>query len=81
MAEAILAAWQVANGTALRRPNYIVAHRWRYARVIKAADADAPRVSDSGRIALAGDWLAGARVEDAWLSGRMAIKRLVAAAA
>jgi predicted NAD/FAD-dependent oxidoreductase len=49
--------------------------------VITAADADAPRISASGRIALAGDWLAGARVEDAWLSGRMAIERLAAVAA
>ena len=81
VAEAILAAWQVASGTALRRPNYIAAHRWRYARVITAADVDAPWVSDSGRIALAGDWLAGSRVENAWLSGRMAIEKLAAVAA
>ena len=70
---------QVASGTALGRPRHMAAHRWRYARVITAADADAPRIS--GRIALAGDWLAGARVEDAWLSGRMAIERLAAVAA
>lgn len=81
VAEAMLAAWQVASGTALGRPRYMAAHRWRYARVITAADADAPRISASGRIALAGDWLAGARVEDAWLSGRMAIERLAAVAA
>ena len=81
VAEAMLAAWQVASGTALGRPRHMAAHRWRYARVITAADADAPRISASGRIALAGDWLAGARVEDAWLSGRMAIERLAAVAA
>ena len=81
VAEAILAAWQVASGTALGRPSYMAAHRWRYARVMTTANADAPRISANGRIALAGDWLAGARVEDAWLSGRMAIERLAAAAA
>ena len=81
VAEAILAAWQVTSGTALGPPRYMAAHRWRYARVITAANTDAPRISNSGRIALAGDWLAGARVEDAWLSGRMAIERLATVAA
>ena len=67
-------------GETMPTPRYAAAHRWRYARVITAADADAPRISASGRIALAGDWLAGARIEDAWLSGRMAIERLAAVA-
>jgi predicted NAD/FAD-dependent oxidoreductase len=44
------------------------AHRWRYA----LADGEAgPEFAwDPGlQLGLAGDWLRGARVEDAWLSG------------
>jgi len=41
---------------------------------------NATALHGGGRIALAGDWLAGARVEDAWLSGRMAIERLASVA-
>jgi len=79
VAEALLAAWRDQSGLDLASPRYSAAHPWRYARVTRPAPADAARISGDGRIALAGDWLAGARIEDAWLSGRQAMARLMEA--
>ena len=80
-AEALLAAYQsmigAMTGTPLPTPRYIAAHRWRYARVIQAAAADAPRFSADGMIGIAGDWTAGARVEDAFMSGHRAMTSLL----
>ena len=81
VAEALLAAYQsmigAMTGTPLPTPRYIAAHRWRYARVIQAAAADAPRFSADGMIGIAGDWTAGARVEDAFMSGHRAMTSLL----
>ena len=77
IAEALLAAWRAMVGTTLPKPRYIAAHRWRYARVIQAAAPDAPRISTDGMIAVAGDWVAGARVEDAFMSGHRAMSSLL----
>ena len=77
VAEAMLAAWQAIVGTVLPTPRYIAAHRWRYARVTLAAAPDAPRISTDGRIAIAGDWTIGARVEDAFMSGHRAMSSLL----
>ncbi len=51
-----------------RRPIYAAAHRWRYARVERAA-ANAHAFDPELRIGVCGDWRIGARVEAAWLSG------------
>ena len=80
VAKAILAAWQVASGLSMDAPAYQAAHRWRYARVTNPADAGISPLSDDGRIAVAGDWLAGARVEDAYMSGLRAVTALADAA-
>lgn len=80
VAGAILAAWQVASGLSVDAPTYQAAHRWRYARVTKPAEAGAGPLSADGRIAIAGDWLAGARVEDAYMSGLRAVSALTDAA-
>ena len=45
-----------------------VAHRWRYARVIKALGQPFLR-SDDSTLWLGRDWCLGSRVEDAWESG------------
>lgn len=49
------------------RPDETVAHRWLYAR---SAGGDQPgyRYDARSGIGLAGDWLAGGRVEGAWES-------------
>ena len=80
VAEAMLSAYLVITGLAPGEPRYIAAHRWRYARVIRPAPADASMVSQQGDIAIAGDWVKGARVEDAFLSGRSAMDMLLASA-
>ena len=50
---------------------YAAAHRWRYARPLKPAGA--PFLSDeTGTLLAAGDWCLGARVENAFESGRAA---------
>lgn len=79
VAEALLAAYRTHTGLSLTTPRYSGAHRWRYARVTRAVTGDATRLGADGRIALAGDWLTGARIEDAWLSGRQAMTSLLAA--
>lgn len=79
VAYTLLAAWQDASGQTIGTPRTMAAHRWRYARVINAASADAPVISDCGRIGVAGDWLGGARIEHAFLSGEKAVAALVAA--
>lgn len=55
------------------------AHRWRYARPGPGAPDAEQRcwVEPEAGLALAGDWLAGGRVEGAWLSGRGAAARLI----
>ena len=47
------------------------AHRWRYAQAVEHHD-DGIRVHAGQRLAIAGDWLAGSRIEGAWTSGRKA---------
>lgn len=52
------------------RPTLIhaIAHRWRYARV-EIAHGSGFAFDENLRVGLCGDWLAGPRVEAAWLSG------------
>ncbi|MEC7852366.1 MAG: FAD-dependent oxidoreductase, partial [Pseudomonadota bacterium] len=78
IAAALLSAYQVMIGETMPTPRYAAAHRWRYARVTKPADENAPRLSGDGRITIAGDWVAGARVEDAFMSGHRAMTTMLA---
>ena len=76
---ALLDALGVAVEQPVPTPDYAASHRWRYAKVITPADPNAPCVSSCGRIAIAGDWMIGARVEAAFMSGHNAAARLVEA--
>lgn len=59
------------------RPSHLSAHRWRYARA--AAPLHVRALTDARlRLAVAGDWCAGNRVEGAWLSGREAATAIIA---
>jgi predicted NAD/FAD-dependent oxidoreductase len=58
------------------RPERIHVHRWRFAR--SGNDVGSPCLWDSGhRLAVAGDWVYGSRVEDAFLSGVAAAGRIM----
>lgn len=76
--ERLCAIWQNISGKPLGAIVDATAHRWLYAKVSTAAPDDAPRHSDDGKLAIAGDWLGGARVEQAFDSGQQAYHRLVA---
>ncbi len=47
--------------------SHMTAHRWRYART--TGKGDAPLWEPAIALGICGDWLAGPRVESAWLSG------------
>jgi renalase len=51
-------------------------HRWRFSRPTGPGPADALATTDPGPVAVAGDGLAGGRVEGAWSSGRAAARLL-----
>lgn len=55
----------------------VVAHRWRYALARNPLDCGSLWFGDS-RLALAGDWCHGSRIEGAFLSGVAAAKRITA---
>lgn len=81
-AEAMLAAWRralgpLADGVVV---DHAEAHRWRYARPDGRGGPEYAFDAGAG-LALAGDWLRGACVEDAWLSGVAAAGALLRAAA
>ena len=69
---ALRAAYEEIASVSLGTPAYAAAHRWLYAKVETAAPAEMKRVSDCGRVAIAGDWLGGPRIEHAYLSGKAA---------
>lgn len=73
--EARTAQWIQAQGWP--NPTALQAHRWRYARVEGQAPHAAYHDASSG-LAVAGDWLAGGRVEGAWRSGRAAALAVLA---
>lgn len=57
-------------------PVYVGCHRWRYAKVTKPVLPGNPITSECGRVAIAGDWVHGPRIEAAFLSGRRAFREL-----
>jgi renalase len=58
---------------------FAIAHRWRYARAKRPLEQGAVWI-ETMRLALAGDWCHGSRVEGAFLSGAAAAGRIMTAA-
>ena len=74
--EILCQIWQNLTGKPLNNISTATAHRWLYAKVKTAAPSDAPRLSNDGKLAIAGDWLRGPRVEQAFDSGQQAYHHL-----
>ena len=74
--EILCQIWQNLIGKPLNNISTATAHRWLYAKVTTAAPSDAPRLSNDGKLAIAGDWLGGPRVEQAFDSGQQAYRHL-----
>jgi len=70
----LLDKYQHATGCAIGPVLCADAHRWLYAKVIRPASHDAPICQNN--VAIAGDWLGGARVEHAVTSGARAFSAL-----
>lgn len=73
---------QTRNQRIQKHPNAVHTHRWLYARPADnagtTANGDRPFVyHPQQKIGLAGDWLAGGRVEGAWVSGNALAKQLL----
>ena len=68
VAAGMVDAFFAAVGHPPRRPSFIAAHRWRYALAEPPTDRGC-LFEPELRIGAAGDWLHGARVEGAYLSG------------
>ena len=77
VAERLLSAFrQRLPAAALKRPDLISAHRWRYALSPAPLADDCLPDEDSGLV-VAGDWCAGNRIEGAWSSGQAAAGRIL----
>ena len=75
--ESLCQIWRDLSGQAAWQHQHCgTAHRWLYAKVTTAAPSAAPRLSHDGKLAIAGDWLGGPRVEQAFDSGRQASHHL-----
>lgn len=64
-----------ACGIAMTDPKHVRAHRWRHALATPNLAQPCMIESDT-RLAVAGDWLSGGRIENAWLSGLAAAQAL-----
>lgn len=76
VADALLAALRSGLGVPDVRPLSCTAHRWRYARSAEPR-GDGCLAGADGSVVLAGDWLAGDRIEGACVSGWTAAERLL----
>ena len=56
-------------------PAVLTAHRWRYAQCRESLRIGCLWQEDQ-RLAVAGDWAAGNRIEGAWVSGQAAARRI-----
>lgn len=69
VAQALLADFLAATGTAPAVPQHLDAHRWLYAQPL-SLEGEGARFDPMLSLGIAGDWLHSPRVEGAWLSGR-----------
>jgi predicted NAD/FAD-dependent oxidoreductase len=77
VAQALLVEASRLRGTAAVTARSLRAHRWRYALAGEPLDMGAfwfPEI----RLAVAGDWCAGSRIEGAFLSGLEAGRKIAA---
>ena len=79
VAETVLDRFGRLVGEPLERPVHLAAHRWRYARTEQPANPVARWIDADSRIAVAGDWQLGDRIEDAFMSGRTVASELARA--
>ena len=70
----LIEKYQLATGCQVGEILHAQAHRWLYAKVITPAPKDALICQDN--LAIAGDWLSGARIEHAFTSGQRAFQAL-----
>ncbi len=75
---ALLGALAERLETVLPPPIFCGTHRWRYAR--SGAAGSAAVLDADRRLGFCGDWLIGARVEAAWISGTTLAERIIASA-
>lgn len=61
--------------TSISGPTHATAHRWRYALAMSQTTRPCMIEPEAG-LAVAGDWLSGGRIENAWLSGLAAAQAL-----
>jgi len=76
VATTLLRAFFEATGTDPYAPAFSKAHRWRYATPSPALDEGA-LFDRPHRLGLAGDWLYGARIEGAFISGQRIAQRVL----
>jgi photolyase PhrII len=77
VAAELLEAFRSATGCELPAPAHLDRHRWRYSLASGALDEEFMAAPSCPGLVLAGDWLAGSRVEGAFLSGRAAAGHLL----
>ncbi len=76
VAKAMFDSFSQAVGLILPKPAYLQAHRWRYAMPV-VPDELPEAIHPELRLSLAGDWLGGARLEGAYLSGKAAAEGIL----
>jgi len=76
VAALLVDAVQRMLGNAMPRVEQAIAHRWRYARTVKALGRPCLATQD-GTLLLGGDWALGARVECAFDSGRAIAQAII----
>ncbi len=76
VASELLARFLALAGSPGREPDLLLAHRWRYARSAGPAPNPSLLIEPELRLGVAGEWLRGDRIEDAFLSGCRAADEL-----